>query len=175
MDAWVIEKRSGRHDHAAFTCGNSSLNTFLKTLAGQYEKRGIGRTFVATRPGQAQVLGYYTIASSSLGADSLPLAVRKRLPKHPVPTVHMGRLAVDVTCQGQGLGQVLLFHFLARALSISQQLGVYCVDLRAIDERAKGFYMRYGFVALESDPLHLYLPIATVEQMFRTQSGRASE
>jgi hypothetical protein len=34
----------------------------------------------------------------------------------------------------------------------------------ALDDTAAAFYRRYGFAPLLDDPLHLYLPIATVER-----------
>ncbi len=88
------------------------------------------------------------------------------LPKHPVPTAHLGRLAVDLSCRGQRLGETLLFHFLGRALGVSDCFGIFAVDVRATDEQAAAFYRKYGFIALEDDPLHLYLPLRTVQAMF---------
>jgi len=40
------------------------------------------------------------------------------------------------------------------------------VDVRAIDEEARAFYEKYGFVPLKDNPLHLYLPMKTVQAMF---------
>jgi GNAT superfamily N-acetyltransferase len=135
---------------------------------GQYEKRRLGRTFVATAPGEKKVLGYYTAASGAFALDALPESGRKGLPKHPVPTIHLGRLAVDRSCQGKGLGEALLFHFLHKALEVSEELGVFAVDVWSMDEQALPFYLKYGFIPLEDAPLHLYLPLGTVEKMFRT-------
>jgi hypothetical protein len=53
---WRIEPLDRqRHDRKSFDCGNSELNTWLATLAGQYESRDLARTYVATLPGRAQV------------------------------------------------------------------------------------------------------------------------
>jgi GNAT superfamily N-acetyltransferase len=168
MAEWVIERLSKSHERGAFCCGKESLDTFLKTLVGQYEKKRIGRTFVATAPVDKRVLGYYTAAAGSFTLSALPEKARKGLPKHPVPTIHLGRLAVDQSCQGKGLGEILLFHFLKRALEVSQGLGVFAVDVWAMDEQALPFYLKYGFIPLQDAPLHLYLPIGTVETMFNS-------
>jgi hypothetical protein len=45
-------------------------------------------------------------------------------------------------------------------------MGVYAVDVRATDDKARDFYLKYGFLSLQDLPLHLYLPMKTVEQMF---------
>jgi hypothetical protein len=104
MDTWVIEKLRNAHDRSAFSCGNATLDTFLKTLAGQYDKKRLGRTFVATRPGDARVCGFYTAASSSFSVLTLPEKARKRVPRHPIPSIHLGRLAVDVAFRARGWG-----------------------------------------------------------------------
>lgn len=166
MADWVIERLSKSHDRGAFCCGKDSLDAFLKTLVGQYEKKRVGRTFVATAPGDKRVLGYYTAAAGSFGLDALAEKDRKGLPKHPIPTIHLGRLAVDRSCQGKALGETLLFHFLRRALEVSEGLGVFAVDVWAMDEQALPFYLKYGFIPLQGATLHLYLPIGTVAKMF---------
>jgi hypothetical protein len=166
MAEWVIERLSSSHERGDFCCGKDALDNFLKTLVGQYEKKGIGRTYVATAAGEKKVLGYYTAAAGAFALDALPEPARKKLPKHPLPTIHLGRLAVDRCCQGQGLGEMLLFHFLHTALGVSEELGVFAVDVWAMDEQALPFYLKYGFIPLEDAPLHLYLPMKTVEKMF---------
>jgi GNAT superfamily N-acetyltransferase len=166
MDAWAIEKLNAGHDRAAFTCGNAALDTFLQALVNQYAKRRLGHTYVAVRAGETRIGGYYTVASGSLAPQVVPRAVRKKLPRHPVPTVHLGRLAVDVSCQKLGLGRMLLFHCLAKALQVSGELGVFAVDVLAIDDPSSAFYARYGVIPLEDHPRHFYLPMETVEQMF---------
>ncbi|MGH7171273.1 MAG: GNAT family N-acetyltransferase [Gemmataceae bacterium] len=166
MPDWTIERLSTHHEREAFCCGNASLDAFLKTLVGQYEKRRLGKTFVAVRAGENVVRGYYTSAAGSLVLSALPENQRKKLPKHPLPTVHLGRLAVDQNHQGQSLDETLLFHFLRSALDVANTIGVYAVDVQATDEKARDFYLKYGFLSLQDIPLHLYLSMKTIEQMF---------
>ncbi len=166
MAEWVIERLNRSHDRESFCSGQEVLDRFLKTLVTQYEKKRLGRTFVATAAGANKVFGFYTSAAGSFALDALPEVARKALPKHPIPTVHLGRLAVDLTCQGQGLGEALLFHFLHEALAVAQTLGVFAVDVWAMHDQARPFYLKYGFIPLEDAPLHLYLPLKTVEKMF---------
>ncbi len=167
MVDWNIERLKSSHERGAFTCGNESLDNFLKTLVFQYERRRLGRTFVALKPDDPNVWGYYTGSSGSLAPATLPDKARVKLPKHPAPTAHLGRLAVHLSCQGKGLGEHLLFHFLQKAIAVSEQFGVYAVDVFATDINAKRFYLKYGFIELVDSPLHLYLPMPTVEGMFR--------
>jgi hypothetical protein len=41
-----------------FECGKPSLDDFLRALVSQYEKRNLGRTYVALQEGNSRVLGY---------------------------------------------------------------------------------------------------------------------
>jgi GNAT superfamily N-acetyltransferase len=166
MADWQVEPLDRSHERDEFACGKAPLDNFLRTLVSQYEKRRLGRTYVAVRPGEKRVCGYYTLASGAVSFENLPEKASKKLPRHPVPVVLLARLAIDQTVQGQGLGGWLLANALRRCLSLAGQLGVHAVEVDAIDEQAKAFYEKYGFVALRDNPLHLYLPVTTIEDAF---------
>lgn len=161
-----IERLTTSHDRSAFACGNPTLDRFLNSLVSQYEKRHLGRTFVATEPGQSRVLGFYTLAAGAFDLSLLPEKDRRKLPSHPIPTVHLGRLAVDLTHRRRRLGEALLFHALRKALITSETVAAYAVDVQAADDAARAFYQKYGFLLLEDNRSHLYLPMKTIEAMF---------
>jgi GNAT superfamily N-acetyltransferase len=168
MTDWRIERLDRSHQRAEFRCGKAALDDFLRSLVGQYERRNLGRTFVAVRDGEKRVYGYYTLASGSVSFQNLPDAAARKLPKHPVPVILLARLAVDLTLQGKGLGEALMIDALKRCLQLTDTLGVYAVEVDAIDQQAKAFYQKYGFTALVDNEFHLYLPTAT----FRNTIGR---
>jgi ribosomal protein S18 acetylase RimI-like enzyme len=170
MAEWHIEPLRAAHDRAGFSCGKEPLDRFLQLLVSQYEKRRLGRTIVATEPGQVRVAGYYTLAAGAFDVSCLPEAERRKWPRHPLPTVHLGRLAVDQACRGRRLGETLLCHALRAALELSEKLGACAVEVRAIDDEARAFYQKYGFLPLEDHPLHLYLPMKTVAALFPSNS-----
>src|SRR5437867_4428408 len=101
---FLIEPLGKKHVRENFDCGEENLNQFLRLYARQNSASGLGKTFVAVQPGGKEVLGYYTIASGSVSFEILP----SKLPRYPVPTAHIGRLAVDLRMQGQGFGKLLL-------------------------------------------------------------------
>jgi GNAT superfamily N-acetyltransferase len=171
MAEWSVEPLDRSHERAEFACGKGPLDNFLRSLVSQYEKRRLGRTYVAVRPGEKRVLGYDTLASGAVSFENLPQPATRKLPRHPVPVILLARLAVDQSAQGQGLGGFLLADALRRCLSLAGQLGVHAVEVDAVDDQARAFYERYGFVALQDDPLHLYLPVATVEDAFGDDGG----
>jgi GNAT superfamily N-acetyltransferase len=173
MDEWQIEPFDRSHDRGEFSCGKAPLDDFLRTLAGQYERKKYGRTYFAVRPGEKRVFGYYTLASGAVPFQHLPPKAAKKLPKHPVPVALLGRLAVDQAAQGQGLGAILLRDALRRCLALSRALGIYAIEVDAIDESAKRFYEKFGFVPLLDRDHHLHLPLTTLEGVLGENGSNA--
>lgn len=158
---YVIEALNTRHKRAEFDCGEKSLNEFLKLYAGQNDTKGLGKTYVAVLPEQQKVFGYYTISSGSLAFENLP----ENLPRYPIPVVHLGRLAVDSSTKGQGLGELLLLDAFRRSLKVADQLGIYAVEVKALSEQARNFYLKFGFAELIDEPFHLYLTIKKIRKL----------
>ena len=157
---FVIELLDKKHIRDNFDCGEESLNIFLKQFARQNSERGFGRTFVAVLPNETDVLGYYTISAGSVAFDAVP----EKLPRYPIPTAHLGRLAADLKMRGQRLGELLLVDALARTVAVAEEFGIYAIELFALNENAKKFYLKYGFIELKDDKNHLYLPIETLKK-----------
>jgi GNAT superfamily N-acetyltransferase len=162
VDKWRIERLDRGHVREGFDCGKPSLNDFLHALVSQYEKRNLGRTYVALREGDQRVLGYYTLASGAIDAESLPAKQAKKLPRHAVPAVLLARLAVDRSVHGKGLGGFLLRDALTRSLDLSERLGIHAVVVDALDAEAKVFYERFGFLPLTDGAMRLFLPLSTI-------------
>jgi ribosomal protein S18 acetylase RimI-like enzyme len=160
---FVIEPLSTAHDRDAFDCGEPALNEYLKRYARQNHERGVGRTFVAVPAANRRVVGFYTLSAGSVAFSDAPERLRKRLPRYPIPVAHLGRLATCQSVQGRGLGEALLFDALGRTAKIADVLGIVAVEVRAKNDRARGFYEKYGFESLLDDGQHLYLPLATVK------------
>lgn len=165
MADWTIEPLDRRHERAAFACGRAPLDDFLRARVTQYEQRRLGRTFVALPAGGMRVVGYATLAAGAVAFGHLPPASSRKLPRHPLPVVLLARLAVDRDFQGKGIGEMLLLDALERSLALSEQLGIFAVEVLAIDETAAGFYRRYGCAPLVDDGRHLFLPMETVRRV----------
>lgn len=163
--SWTIERLTKLHDRSQFDCGNARLNEWLTQRAGQFDRRDLARTYVAVRPGQQVVLGYFALSSRAVRYDALPDEQSKGLPHIDVPVVLLGRLAVDRSEQGKGLGSFLLIDALRRAQHLADQVGVRAVEVDAIDAVAHRFYARHGFIELRDDPHHLFLPMSVVRQL----------
>jgi GNAT superfamily N-acetyltransferase len=165
MATWTIRRLDKTHNRSAFGCGQPLLNEWLKDRASQFDRRDLSRTFVATRPDEADVLGYYAISTHRVMHEVLPAAEAKGLPQLDVPVVLIGRLAVDQTAQGQGLGALLLVDALRRSVQISEQVGIRAVEVDALDSAARNFYLKFGFRSLLDDPRHLFLPMHEIRKL----------
>ena len=153
-------------DRETFDCGSEELNNFLKAKARQNQTAGFNRTFVAVKSDDPdkKVLGFYSLSMGEIDLSNLPEALRKKLPKHPVPIARMGRLAVDKSTQGQGLGKFLLVDAMKRVQTASASVGVYALLVDAKDDPAKNFYKKYGFIELADAPMTLFLPLTSFPQ-----------
>ncbi len=163
--AWKIQRLCGGHNRASFDCGKAPLNEWLQRFASQYGRRDLARTYVAVREGDPRVLGYYAISNHLVRYDLLPEEQAKGLPTIDIPVVLLGRLAVDKTAQGQGLGQYLLIDALRRVAHISEQIGVRAVEVDALDDQARQFYLKFGFVPLLGHQRHLFLPLHVIRKL----------
>jgi hypothetical protein len=162
---WIIEPFGKAHDRSAFTCGKPSLDDFIRTRVSQYEKRRLGKTFVAVPEGEKRVIGYYTLAAGAVTFEHLPTEASRKLPMHPIPVILLARLAIDRSTQCQRLGEGLLLDALQRSLDLSDNLGAHAVEVDALHDSAVAFYVKYGFATLLDNPKHLYLPLATIEKV----------
>lgn len=165
MPEWIITRLSQSHDRSAFDCGQPLLNEWLHRQAGQFDRRDLSRTFVATRPDEAMIWGYYAISTHRVLYEDLPDDEAMGLPRLDVPVVLLGRLAVDRSVQGQGLGALLLVDALRRAMHISEQVGIRAVEVDAIDEAARQFYLKFGFRSLLDDQQHLMMPMHEIRKL----------
>src|SRR5579862_7181295 len=121
-----IEPLTRAHRRNEFDCGESSLNNYIQRLAQQHDERRLGRTFVAVEAGDVRVIGYYTLATGRVAFENIPNN-KKLPPRMPIPVVLLGRLAVDNSHKGSGLGKQLLLHALWRAEQIARHAGVYAI------------------------------------------------
>jgi len=157
----IIERLASNHERGQFDCGVAELNAYLQRYSGQHDRKGIGRTYVATEAGNNRILGFYTISSGAVAFDVVP----ENLPHHPVPVALIGRLAVDKNARGLRLGETLLMHALRAAHAASESVAVYAVVVDALNEQARTFYLRYGFKELADDHFHLYLPMKVISKL----------
>lgn len=158
----VLEKK---YDKSSFDCGHSLLDDYIKKQAKQDVNRDLSACFVLVDDKNI-VKGYYTLSANSIKRDDFPESLQRKLPPsyNDIPTILLGRLAVDNTVKGNGFGEILLMDALTRSLKISESLGTIAVIVDPIDEKAQGFYAKYGFILLPTSG-KMFLPMKTIKDL----------
>lgn len=154
------------HCRKTFCCGEVSLDHYIQQFASQDVKRNINRVFVATtieRP--EQIIGYFSLSANSLDPELLPKNIIRKLPGYPLPVTLLGRLAVSIDFQEKGIGKILLADAMKRVYFASQSIAVYALIVEALNDDAKYFYEKFGFIALPDKPLNLFIPIQTIRDI----------
>ncbi|NDV73501.1 GNAT family N-acetyltransferase [Burkholderia cenocepacia] len=156
----VVAALEAAHDRSRFACGTPALDRYLCEVVTQDVRRRVAACFVML-DGNV-VAGYYTLSAASVALTDLPHAIARKLPRYPaIPVVRMGRLAVDQAYRGRRLGAALLVNALQRAAK--SEIAAVALTVDAKDETAAAFYRHFGFAPLTSDPLALFMPLATVK------------
>ncbi len=159
----IIEPLGQHHDRANFSCGVPPLDRYLERQASQEVRRRIARVFVAVEESSPiRIRGFYTLSALAIAVGELPPKVARRLPKHPMRAALIGRLAVDQSAQGTGIGKMLLMDAIHRTLAASEQIAVFAMVVDAMDEPAERFYCRFGFMPFPETPRRLFLPLTAL-------------
>ncbi len=165
-DRFLIEELRPEHDRRGFASGVEALDRYLAEHVSQDVRRNVASCYVARLPESTRILGYYTIAMAGTSLEELPAEAAKRLPKYSsIPAARIGRLAVDLSVRGQGLGSTLLLNAVARA--IRSDIAVFAIIVEAKDETAAAFYRHHGFEPLVGERLRLFLPVAEAARRLR--------
>jgi predicted N-acetyltransferase YhbS len=143
------------HQLNTFNCGETSLDEWLKRRALLNQSNGASRTFVVVDESQL-VMGYYALAAGAVHHQDATRSIRQNMPD-PIPVMVLARLAVDIRTQGMQLGAGLLRDAVDRSLAVAKNTGVRALLVHALHERAKQFYLYFGFQASPVHPLTLML------------------
>lgn len=163
MSLFEIHTLDERHRVSEFRCGEPVLDDYLRRYATQDIRRNITRVFVASPEGDSNVVaGYFTLCAASIAASTLPEALRRKLPRYPVPVALLGRLAVSDVFQGKGLGAILLADACQKVMQASHVLAVAGLIVDAKDDSTAKFYRHFGFVELPGQPDRLLLPASAM-------------
>lgn len=154
------------HDRKGFACGVPELDRYLQKQARQDLKRKLAVPYVLAND-EGRIAGFYTLSSFSIEIGELPEKIANKLPYPKIPAVLIGRLAVDRSFQGQGVGERLLMDALSRSAEQGRTLGLWAIVVQAKNQSAADFYMKYDFMPLPGSRRHLFLPMKTIAALFQ--------
>lgn len=177
---FVIEPLDpSRHDRAAFSCGVEQIDNFFRRTANKLAAADNLRVFVMT-DGGSEVIGFYALNAHAVDYRDLPPKYARTRPGHgSIPAAYLSMIGVDARHAGHGYGGDLLADALTRVAVAATSIGIAVVILDVLDDgnaalvaRRKALYERYGFTPLPSNPLRLFLPVATVQALLDERSDR---
>lgn len=148
---------SEAHRLETFRCVRPELEIWLKQRARKNQLEGASRTFVVCAGDE--VIGYYALAAGAVLHEAAPGGIRRNMPE-PIPVAVLGRLAVHTDWGGQGIGSGLLKDAILRTVRLSREMGIRALLAHAVDESARQFYLRNGFMESPIEPLTVMLNIA---------------
>ena len=159
-----------KHDRAAFSCSTPQVDNFFRRTAEKLARANNVRTFVMVGP---ELIGFYATNAHAIDYIELPKRFARARPTHGnIPAAYISMIGVDNRFQGQGYGGDLLIDCLTRLAGAADALGIAVVMLDVLDcgdrkkvARRLALYTSYGFEALPSNGLRLFLPMATVRTL----------
>lgn len=160
MTVAAPEPLAAHHDVQPFVSGVESLDFWLKHRALKNQTTGASRTFVACDG--SRVVAYYALASSAVTVDAAPGRFRRNMPD-PIPVVVLGRLAVDESMQGKGVGRALVRDAGLRVIQAADTIGIRGMIVHALSAEAKAFYERTGFEPSPLDPMTLMVTLTDLK------------
>ena len=149
-----------QHEVTPFDSGVASLDAWLKRRALPNQASGASRTFVVCDG--MRVLAYYALASRAVAPEAAPGHLRRNMP-NPIPVVVLGRLAVDRSLHGRGVGRGLVQDAGRRVAQAADIIGVRGLLVHALSEDARVFYERLGFEPSALDPTTLMITLADLQ------------
>lgn len=167
-----------KHVRAAFSSGVEQVDNFLRRTAGRLMKGGTVQVFVMVDASEdpSRILGFYSLNAHCVSCGELPRRYKRFANADgSISAAFIGMVGVTQQAQGQGVGRRLLVDALNGAYNVSLRMGTAVVLLDILDcgnpaavARRQRLYEGFGFQALVSNPLRMFMPMATVAQLQET-------
>lgn len=188
MPPYSINLWNQNHDSSDFSCGIESIDNYIKNQTKRDLSKHISLVFVLTKANENIVLGYYTLSSTSIVFNDLPLAIQKKLPRYPqLGGTLLGRLGVDRKSADKiykesnikpRFGEYLLYDaqwnaLQGASLTVGSTFLVIDVLTPSAEELKKGakdplnFYAQYGFNSFPGSERRLFKSMSVIEKEFQ--------
>lgn len=140
----MSEQLAPKHYLVNFDSGQEELDTWLKEFALKASERDYGRTYIWHK-GDNLTVAFYTLSAHLISAAELP-PKRARGQQNVIPAILLGKMALDLSLQGHGLGEVLLADAIARAVSAADIAAAKYLIVDPLSAEVLTFCEKYGFV-----------------------------
>ncbi|MCL2156641.1 MAG: GNAT family N-acetyltransferase [Methanobrevibacter sp.] len=148
-----IRLLEGNIDLNNFDCGNSDLNEFLKEDSLLQKRLMLNTTYLFFLGND--IIGFVTISSDALSIKKLGREYKKRFKDKniiykDIPSIKLGRLAVDKEFQNSGVGDFLIRWLFYYSVNKADELGFRFINIDAYIPSYK-FYEKYHFKPISTD------------------------
>ncbi len=134
-----------------FDCGIEALNIFITKNAMNYQKAFACKTYLLKS--NERTCGFYSISATVIEQSQVDI----RWPKHPLPAILLGRLAVDLNYQKQGFGAILFADACKKVIDAANIIGCVGLITDAKDQKAILFYSKLGMKPFKTKSNTLFL------------------
>jgi ribosomal protein S18 acetylase RimI-like enzyme len=145
-----------------FGCGVAEIDKWVREKCWKFHQRHRARTFCAFGAGATSALGFYTLSFASEHAKKIMEGrdQERYSATAVVPLIYLDYIAVLQSMQCNGVGTMLLMNAIERSYYVSNNVPIFGLALRSLNEATSKLYQKYGFVPKESGshPL-MVLPI----------------
>jgi ribosomal protein S18 acetylase RimI-like enzyme len=156
-----------KHDRAAFTCGQHSLDNYLKHTAARQQDEDLTRVRVGCLDDTNQVICFHALNAHSIDISELDEGYRKRFPRYnSIPSAYLSMLGVHLNHQGQRIGSYMMYDAMRQVIGAAGQIGVHFLVLDALNEDAERLYLRLGFEKLASNPERMIISTEKIKRAF---------
>jgi GNAT superfamily N-acetyltransferase len=161
---------SESHELAEFRSGETVLDEWLMRRALANMAAGASKTYVLCAAGSLQVVGFYALSMGQILDREALGSMRRNMPRH-IPSVILGRLAIDAGWQGRGIGRALLHDAVSRSLCAAREVAARLLVVHAISPTAEAFYRHHGFMRLPVETPTLALDLVKLERVIGKERG----
>lgn len=169
----TISPLNGDFSLTHFSCKEDQLDRFISKKVNKYQSTNRLKAFCAHPRESKNVYGLYTLTMKIEETNKLLKSEQDHVSDKHFPAIYIGTLAVLDRYQNSGLGTILLINALRRAYYVSQNVAVFGVALRSLNERTTKLYQKYGFGIRDDGAMPLMvLPIWSLNELIE---GRAAK
>jgi GNAT superfamily N-acetyltransferase len=150
-----LEPLNISHRLEGFDSGNPAIDKWFQERAMQASLSNSAKTFVLRF--DEEVVAFYSLTVGEVVNAEADARLKAGLSNLSIPVVLLARMAVRKDYQGQSFGKTLLRDAILRTLAVSKSVGVRALTTHPIDDRAREFYLKFGFSVNPHRPNELYL------------------
>lgn len=135
-----------------FRCAEDDLNSFLHDDAKHFQRELMAVTYLIENRERDMTVAYFSLLADRIAFNPAERNVWNRLNRNipnskrrrNYPAVKIGRLAVNETCAGMGIGRFIL-DSIKYTFTTTRRMGCRFLTVDALSQ-ATGFYEKIGFM-----------------------------